>query len=157
MRWVQQTDWISPRPLSPGEKMAEVRANGATYDDATDTLILKVQVKNLFTSDITVKQFIMGMATFVNGGEQEQAKAGPRDFVGQLVVEPNSPVAAGETKDLTLTISSRIFSDERLVPIRAPQQFIAGVVRFENAEGSQELVTIRTGVVPTQFRARYLP
>jgi hypothetical protein len=44
-----------------------------------------------------------------------------------------------------------------LVPIRAPQQFIAGIVRLEGAEGNQELVTIRTGVVPTQFRARYLP
>lgn len=157
VRWVQQTDWISPRPLSSGEKIAEVHASGATYDDATDTLIIKAQVKNLLTRDITVKQFIVGMATFVNGGEQEQAKAGPRDFVGQLAVEPTGPIAAGETKDLTLTISSRIFSDERLVPIRAPQQFIAGIVRLEDAQGNQELVTIRTGVVPTQFRARYLP
>jgi methane/ammonia monooxygenase subunit B len=157
VRWVQQTDWISPRPLSSGEKMAEVHASGATYDDATDTLIIKAQVRNLLTRDITVEQFIIGMATFVNGGEQERAKAGPRDFVGQLAVEPNGPIAAGETKDLTLTISSRIFSDERLVPIRAPQQFIAGVVRLEGAQGNQELVTIRTGVVPTQFRARYLP
>lgn len=157
VRWVQQTDWISPRPLSSGEKIAEVHAGGATYDDATDTLIIKAQVKNLLTRDITVKQFIVGMATFVNGGEQEQAKAGPREFVGQLAVEPMGPIAAGETKDLTLTISSRIFSDERLVPIRSPQQFIAGVVRLEDAQGNQELVTIRTGVVPTQFRARYLP
>ena len=157
VRWVQQTDWISPPPLSSGEKIAEVHASGATYDDATDTLIIKAQVKNLLTRDITVKQFIVGMATFVNGGEQEQAKAGPRDFVGQLAVEPKGPIVAGETKDLTLTISSRIFSDERLVPIRAPQQFIGGVVRLEDTQGNQQLVTIRAGVVPTQFRARYLP
>ena len=104
-----------------------------------------------------MKRFIIGMATFVNGGEQEQAKAGPRDFVGPLEVEPKGPIAPGETKDLTLTISSKIFSDERLIPIRDPQQFIAGVVRFENAQGGQQLVTVRSGVVPTQFRARYLP
>ncbi len=134
-----------------------MHASGATFDDATDTLIVKAQVKNLSKSDITVKQFIVGMATFVNGGDQEQSKAGPRDFVGQLGVEPNGPIAPGETKDLTLTISSRIFSDERLVPIRAPQQFLAGVVRFVGAEGREELVTMRTSVVPTQFRARYLP
>ena len=157
VRWVQQTDWISPRSSSPGERMAEVHASGATFDDATDTLIVKAQVKNLSKSDITVRQFIVGMATFVNGGDQEQSKAGPRDFVGQLGVEPNGPIAPGETKDLTLTISSRIFSDERLVPIRAPQQFLAGVVRFVGAEGREELVTMRTSVVPTQFRARYLP
>ena len=157
VRWVQQTDWISPRSSSTGERMAEVHASGATFDDATDTLIVKAQVKNLSKSDITVTQLIVGMATFVNGGDQAQSKAGPRDFVGQLGVEPNGPIAPGETKDLTLTISSRIFSDERLVPIRAPQQFLAGVVRFVGAEGREELVTMRTSVVPTQFRARYLP
>jgi ammonia/methane monooxygenase subunit B len=74
-----------------------------------------------------------------------------------VAVDPKTPIAAGETRDLTLTISSRILSDERLVPVRAPQQFIAGVVRFENARGSEDLVTIRTGVLPTQFRPRYLP
>jgi methane/ammonia monooxygenase subunit B len=157
VRWVQQTDWISPPSPSTGERMAEVHASGATFDDATDTLIVKAQVKNLSKSEITVRQFIVGMATFVNGGEQEQSKAGPRDFVGQLAVEPNGPIVPGETKDLTLTISSRIFSDERLVPVRAPQQFLAGVVRFAGAEGREALVTMRTSVVPTQFRARYLP
>ncbi len=157
VRWVQQTDWISPPSLASGEKMAEVNASGATYDDATDTLIIKARVKNLLTSEISVKQFILGMATFVNGGEQDQAKAGPRDFVGQVAVDPKTPIAAGETRDLTLTISSKILSDERLVPVRAPQQFVAGLVRFENARGGDDLVTIRTSVVPTQFRPRYLP
>jgi len=157
VRWVQQTDWISPPPISSGEKMAEVRPNGATYDDATDTLVMKLQVKNTLGSDITIKQFIIGMTTFVNGGEQEQAKAGPHDFVGQLTVTPNGPIASGETKELVLKISSKILSDERLIPTRAPQQFIAGIVRFENAQGGQELVTVRSGIVPTQFRAQYLP
>lgn len=157
VRWVQQTDWISPPPISAGEKMAEVNANGATYDDATDTLIMKLQVKNVLGSAISVKQFITGMATFVNGGEQEQAKAGPKDFVGALTVEPNSPIAPGETKELTLKIVSPIFSIERLIPTHAPQQFLAGVVRFQNAQGGQQFVTVRTGIVPTQFRSQYLP
>jgi hypothetical protein len=157
VRWPQQTDWFAPRVISSGEKMAEVQSNGATYDDATDTLVMTVQVKNLLGSAITVKQFIMAMATFVNGGEAEQAKAGPRDFVGLLEVEPNGPIAAGETKDLTLKITSKIFSDERLIPLRDPQQFIAGLLRFENAQGGQQMVTLRTSVVPTQFRSQYLP
>ena len=157
VRWPQQTDWFAPRFISSGEQMAEVHSNGATYDDATDTLLMHVQVKNLLGSALTVKQFIMAMATFVNGGEQEQAKAGPRDFVGPLEVEPNSPIAAGETKDLTLKITSKLFSDERLIPLHDPQQFIAGLLRFENAQGGQQMVTLRTSVIPTQFRSQYLP
>src|SRR5215510_8235296 len=157
VRWPQQTDWFAPRPLSSGEQMAEVHAKGATYDNATDTLVMNVQVKNLLGSAITLKQFIMAMTTFVNGGEQEQAKAGPRDFVGLLEVEPKDPIAAGETKDLTLKISSKLFSEERLIPLNDPQQFIAGLLRFENAQGGQQMVTLRTNVVPTQFRSQYLP
>lgn len=157
VRWPQQTDWITPRHISSGEKMAEVHAGGATYDEATDTLVMKVQVKNVVDSAIDVNRFIIGMATFVKGGEQEQAKAGPRDFVGLLEVEPKGPIAPGETKDLTLTITSKIFSTARLIPLNDPQQFVAGVLRFENAQGAQQLVTVRSGVVPTQFRSQLLP
>ncbi len=156
VRLPQQTDWFAPKFISSGDKMAEVRSIGATYDDATDTLLMNVEVKNIGSSPITVKQYIMAMATFVNGGEQEQAKAGPRDYIGQLEVEPNSPIAPGETKPLTLKISSKIFSDERLIPLRDPQQFVAGLLRFENAQGGQEMVVMRSAVVPTQFRRQYL-
>jgi len=58
----------------------------------------------------------MAMATFVNGNAEDQAKAGPHDYVGQLDVEPSSAIAPGETKDLTLKITNKIFSEERLIP-----------------------------------------
>lgn len=157
VRWPQQTDWITPRHISSGPSMAEARTNGATYDEATDTLVMKVQVKNVANSPITLNRVIIGMATFVPGGEAEQAKAGPREFVGPLEVEPKDPIAPGETKDLTLTISSMIFSTARLIPLKDPQQFVASVLRFENAQGGQQLVTVRSGIVPTQFRGQFLP
>lgn len=157
VRWPQQTDWITPRHISSGPSMTEVRTNGATYDDATDTLTMKVQVRNTADSPITLNRVIIGMASFVPGGEAEQAKAGPREFVGPLDVEPKGAIAPGETKDLTVTISSTIFSTVRLIPLKDPQQFVAAVLRFENAQGNQQLVTVRSGVVPTQFRGQFLP
>jgi methane/ammonia monooxygenase subunit B len=156
VRLPQQTDWFGPKFISSGEKMAEVEPQGATYDDGTDTLIMKVSVKNSNDSPITVKQYIMAMTTFVNGGADEQAKAGPHDYVGQLEVEPNTPIAPGETKELTLKITNPVLTDERLIPLRDPQQFIAGLLRFENALGKQEMVTVRESVIPTQFRSQYL-
>ena len=157
VRWPQQTDWITPRHISSGPSIAEARTNGATYDDATSTLTMKVQVKNVADSAITLNRVIIGMATFVPGGEAEQAKAGPREFVGHLEVEPADSIAPGETKDLTVTISSMIFSSARLIPLNDPQQFVASVLRFENTQGDQQLVTVRSGVVPTQFRGQFLP
>lgn len=157
VRWPQQTDWITPKPISSGETMAEVHTNGATFDEATDTLTMKVQVKNVADSAIDVNRLIIGMATFVTGGEQEEAKAGPRDYVGALEVEPKESIPPGETKDLTLIASNPIFSAARLIPLNDPQQFVAGVLRFENTQGSQQLVTIRSSVVPTKFRGQFLP
>jgi len=156
VRLPQQTDWFGPKFISSGEKMAEVEPEGSTYDDGTDTLIMKVSVKNTNDSPITVKQYIMAMTTFVNGGAEEQAKAGPHDYVGQLEVEPNVPIAPGETKELTLKITNPVLTDERLIPLRDPQQFIAGLLRFENGLGKQEMVTVRESVIPTQFRSQYL-
>ncbi|MDO8433303.1 MAG: methane monooxygenase/ammonia monooxygenase subunit B [Candidatus Binatus sp.] len=157
VRLPQQTDWFAPKFVSSGEKMAEVAPQGATYDDGTDTLNMRVNVKNIGPSPITVKQYIMAMATFVNGTPDEQAKAGPHDYVGQLEVEPSRPIAPGEEKELTLRISNPVLSDERLIPLHDPQQFIAGLIRFENGLGKQEMVVVRSSVVPTQFKSQYLP
>ncbi len=157
VRWPQQTDWITPRPISSGPHLAEVSTNGATYDEATDTFTMKVQVKNVGDSALTLNRVVIGMATFVPGGEAEQAKAGPKEFVGSLAVEPKDAIEPGATKDLTLTISSMIFSTARLIPLKDPQQFAASLLRFENAQGAQQLVTVRSSVVPTQFRGQFLP
>jgi len=157
VRWPQQTDWIKPSHISSGPMMAEVRTDGATYDDATDTLVMKVQVKNVADSAIDVNRMIVGLATFVKGGEAEQAKAGPREFVGSLKVQPSESIGPGETKDLTLTVESKIFSTARLIPIRDPQQFVGAVLQFQNAQAGQQLVTVRSNVVPTQFRGQFLP
>jgi methane/ammonia monooxygenase subunit B len=157
VRWPQQTDWFTPEFISSGPKMAEVRATGATFDEGTETLEMNVRVKNLTDSPIRMKKYTMAMASFVNGGEQEQAAAGPRDFVGTLDVDPNVPIEAGEIQELRLSISSALFGIERLIPLSAPQQYIAGVFQFENPNGEQELVTVRSSVIPTRFTPQYLP
>jgi methane/ammonia monooxygenase subunit B len=157
VRWPQQTDWITPRFITSGDTMAEVHTGGSTYDDTTDTLTMKMQVKNVADSAITLNRVVIGLATFVPGGKEEEAKAGPADFVGPLKVEPADPIGPGETKDVVVTITSPIFSTARLIPLNDPQQFVAALLRFENAQSGQQLVTVRSGVVPTFFRGQFLP
>jgi methane/ammonia monooxygenase subunit B len=157
VRLPQQTAWFVPKPPAPDDKLAEVQPEGASWNDGTDTLIMKVRAKNISPDPITVKEYIMAMTTFVNGGADEQAQAGPHDYVGQLEVDPNTPIAPGETRELTLKISNPVLSDERLIPTRDPQQFIAGLLRFKNASGGEQFVTTRVNVVPTQFKAQYIP
>jgi methane/ammonia monooxygenase subunit B len=157
VRLPQQTDWFHPPDISNDAKLAEVKAEGSSWNDGTDTLVMKVRAKNVSSAPITVKEYIMAMTTFVNGSADDIAKAGPKDFVGKLEVEPNEPIAPGETKELTLKISNAVLSDERLIPTRDPQQFIAGLIRFAGAGDAEQFVVARSSVLPTQFRAQYLP
>lgn len=157
VRLPQQTVWLTPKPLSSGDPLAEAKALNSTYDEGSRTLVMKVQVKNISSSPITLKSYVTGMATFVNGGQQDILNAGPRDFVGYLDVQPNSPVNVGETKELTLKITSDIFDTERIIPVRDPQQSTAGLLRFEKDGGGQQMFLLQSTVVPTGYQAQYLP
>jgi methane/ammonia monooxygenase subunit B len=157
VRLPQQTDRFEPAFVSSGPDLAQVHATGASFDEKTDTLKINVDVKNIGTSPLTVKQYIMAMTTFVNGGAEDLAEAGPSHYVGQLNVDPPNPVAPGETAKLTLSMSSGVFEEERLIPLHDPQQLIAGLLRFENTDGKQEMVTTKSVLIPTEFRPQYLP
>lgn len=158
IRLPQQTVWLTPKALPSGSQLAEAQSLSASYDDATRTLEMKVSVKNISQAPITLRSYITGMAAFVNGGEAEMAKAGPKDFVGHLSVEPNAAIAPGETKELTLKISSDIFNTERIIPVRDPEQFTAGLLRFDQTgTGAEEMVLLSSNVVPTGYTAKYMP
>jgi hypothetical protein len=50
-----------------------------------------------------------------------------------------------------------IFDQERLIPLHDPQQLIAGLVRVTDAQGREDDVTIKSVLIPTEFRGQYLP
>ena len=161
VRLPQQTDRFAPEVETQKYHLAQVTPagspNNATYDEKTDTLTINLDVKNLGGSPITPKQYSMAMASFVNGSEQERADAGPRDFVGQLQVEPPGPIAAGQTRRITLKMASPVFDEERLIPLHDPQQLIAGLLAFQDGAGREEMVTVKSVLVPTEFKPQYLP
>jgi methane/ammonia monooxygenase subunit B len=157
VRLPQQTVRFAPDPISPGAGLVAVHPKGSTFDEKTDTLVINFQVKNNSPSPISLKEYIMAMTTFVNGGKEEIAAAGPGEFMGHLTVEPDGSIAPGETKNLTLKMSNEIFLEERLIPLHDPQQAIAGLLRFKDEQGKEELVTLKSVLVPTEFKGQYLP
>lgn len=157
VRLPQQTVRFAPETISPGDGLISVHPEGATFDEKTDTLLINFEAKNNGPSPVTLKQYIMAMTTFVNGGKDEMAAAGPSDYVGQLAVDPDSPIAPGDTRKITLKMSNEVFLEERLIPLHDPQQLIAGLLRFQNASGKEDLVTLKSVLVPTEFRPQYLP
>jgi methane/ammonia monooxygenase subunit B len=157
VRLPQQTVRFAPDNVTSRDHVAQVLNADSTYDDRTDTLAMNVEVKNVGSAPISAKQYIMAMATFVNGGTDEKQKAGPQHYVGQLHVEPNDTIAPGRTAKLRLTMSSDLFDEERLIPLHDPQERIAGLLRFSDTQGRDDLVTVSSVLVPTEFQAQYLP
>jgi methane/ammonia monooxygenase subunit B len=157
VRLPQQTVRFSPEPISPGAGLVAVRPKGSTFDEKTDALVINFEVKNNSPSPISLKQYIMAMTVFVNGSKDEIAAAGPGEFTGQLTVEPDGAIAPGETRNVTLKMASEVFMEERLVPLHDPQQAIAGLLRFKDEQGKEELVTLKSVLVPTEFKPQYLP
>ena len=114
VRLPQQTVWLTPPELEPDPMLAEARGSArASFDENTDTLIMPLEVTNVAPAPITVTQWITGMTTFLNGTEAQAAALGSPDFIGVVNVEPNTPIAPGETRELTLRITSSIFNTER--------------------------------------------
>jgi methane/ammonia monooxygenase subunit B len=157
VRLPQQTDRFAPDPISSGPMLASIKGLGATFDQPTDTLVINAEITNLGGSPLTVKRYIMAMTTWVNGPQEELASAGPSDYVGPLEVEPNTPIAPGETQKVTLKMKSGVFEEERLIPLHDPQQLIAGVIRVDDAANREQFVTLKSVLVPTEFRPQYLP
>lgn len=150
VRIPQQTDWFAPRPLPAQPRLAEAVGGDATYAEPNPTqngtLVMNVQVKNVAASPLKVTQFVMAMATFVNS-DVAGSVTGPKDFVQKaLKVDPDTPIAPGESRMLKLTIASTLFHQERLIPINDPQKQIAGLLTVENAQGQRENVTVESRV-----------
>jgi methane/ammonia monooxygenase subunit B len=157
VRLPQQTDRFAPDPISSGPMLATIKGVGATFDEPTDTLTINTEVTNLGNAPLTIKRYIMAMTTFVNGPQEELVSAGPSHYVGQLEVDPDAPIAPGATRKVTLKMKSGVFEEERLIPLHDPQQLIAGLIRVDDPAGREQFVTVKSVLVPTEFRPQYLP
>ena len=158
VRLPQQTDRFAPESAAgPDYHLADVKSKGATYDEKTDTLIINLDVKNLTDSPITLKQYSMAMTSWVNGSQEELVSAGPSDYVGQLKVDPAEPIPAGETRTVSLRMTGEVFDEERLIPLHDPQQLIAGLLRVRDGQDRDQMLTVKSVLVPTEFQPQYLP
>ncbi len=155
LRLKQQTDRFSP-PQPEMMELARAKSLGSTYDPSTHTLTLNLEVKNLGASPITIKQFAMGMMSFVSGGKEALEKAGPAEYVAPLNLEGNASIAPGQTEKVTLRMSSDMMEVERLIPLNDPQEIIAGLLFVRDAQGHESSTTVRSELVPTSFTEHYL-
>ena len=58
IRLPQQTVWLTPKPLSSGDSLAEGKVVSASYDEPTRTLDMTVSVKNISSAPIELRSYI---------------------------------------------------------------------------------------------------
>jgi methane/ammonia monooxygenase subunit B len=156
VRIKQQTDRFTP-PQPEVTEMGQVKALGSIYDPSTHTLTLNLEVKNTTSTPITIKQFTMGLMSFVNGDKEALEKAGPSDFVAPMqVAQGNATIAPGQTEKVTLKMSSEMMEEERLIPLNDPQEIIAGLLFVQDPSGNTSSMTVRSTLTPTEFSIKYL-
>ena len=84
-------------------------------------------------------------------GHIAEAGAKTPDIPQFFMMPATAAIGPGETRQIRLRMSSKIFSGERIVPVNAPQQFVAGLLRFDKADGGQQMVLLRSNIIPARY------
>lgn len=134
----QQVLRFTPPRLMEPEQFVRAGAARATYDPRSDTVVLNTEVINTGNQPMKLVAFTTSNLSF------SQANG--------LVVEP-AAIPPKQAVTLKMSIQSKVWSDERLIPLDKPQMGIAGLLVFES-DGKQDAVTTEAPVTPLAFTAR---
>jgi methane/ammonia monooxygenase subunit B len=138
----QQVFRFTPPDLPVAPQLATAITKDATFDPATSTLVMNVDVTNTSKSPVTLKGFTTSSLTFV-----DQASAGTgSEHV--MVIAPQGTINPGETKTLNLTLRDPVWRDARMIEVNRPRIEVAGQLLFQDASGTQSQTTIATSVNP---------
>jgi methane/ammonia monooxygenase subunit B len=138
--------WLEVPKFTEPASFATATATGSTFDPATDTLTVKVNVTNNSNQPATITSFNTNNLTF----QTDKAAITNLTYgVGQLTAEP-ATIAAGATQEVTLTMTDEIWSRQRLIPVGESRLQVTGVL-FLNAGGERNWVTIASPVIPTTY------
>src|ERR1700730_7342089 len=141
----QQVFRFTPPDLPAAPQLATVLTKDATFDPATSTLVMNVDVTNTGKSPITLKGFTTSSLTFV---DQASAGTGAEHI---MVISPQGAINPGETKTLNLTLRDPVWRDARMIEVNRPRIEVAGQLQFQDASGTQSQTTIASSVNPKLY------
>jgi methane/ammonia monooxygenase subunit B len=129
-----------PTPaIADNTGLAEAGVANASYDSASETLTMDVDVTNNGTTPMELQQFTTSTLKFAAGGA-----AGP----GAMTVTPATSVAPGATSKLTLVMKDPAWEDEHLVPVGESSLLITGILVFQTADGKKTLTEVEANLTP---------
>lgn len=147
------------KPLGPaGEGTVEIGLESAGYRVPGRTVELKARITNRTPTALRVAEFTTANVRFLNAAVARPKPGDPEDLIAAsgLRVEPDEPIAPGETRTVELSATDPVWETERLaLLIHDPDSRFGGLVFFAGADGSRHLATIGGPILPSfQMAAR---
>jgi len=137
---LQVIQFAPPQPAIAEEPVfAKAGLGQASYDKATKTMTMDIDITNTGTTPMELKQFNSAYLKFVAGGT-----AGP----GAVTASPQATVEPGATTKLTLAMQDPVWESELLVPIGESQLLVTGIMVFETSDGKRNLTEVEANLKP---------
>ncbi len=139
-----QVDRFAIQGAAQPPAFATASMSKVTYDTATQTLTMSVQVANQGGTPAQVKDLHMANLRFANPAVSQGGD-------GQVTVEPAGQIAPRQTQTLTMTIRGGLLEQQRLIPVGAGQSntYMTMVLDLQNGNGVDDFLTVSQFLTPT--------
>lgn len=137
----QQVLHFAPDEAVVDAKFVTADAADGAFNPTTNTVTAKVTVTNTGSSPATVESFMTSTLTFPVAEEAGEDRS--------VQISPATPIAPGETRELTMSITDEVWAKERLMPVGESRMQLTGVLRLQDEAGHENFVTIQSFVTPS--------
>lgn len=108
-------------------------ASGSTFDSASETLTVTLELTNNGTADMEIAEYTASTLSFVNTALRD-----PLFGQAEMNVE-SGPIAPGETREVTLVMSDERWTGDQLIPAATSQLATSGLVVLDSGGETQFL------------------
>jgi methane/ammonia monooxygenase subunit B len=147
-----QSTWLRIPPLPKQPDTITMTADRVIYYIPGRTVEFWVKVTNNGPKPVRIGEFTTAAVRFLNSSVRQPEVGFPVDLIAPagLVVEPNEPIAPGETKALHILASSEVWETDRLaLLVQDPTSRIGGLFMFFDQDNNRSLVEFDSAIVPT--------
>ena len=148
------TGKVDPLPARPSS--ADVKVLDATYDVPGRAMRIKAKITNTGSEPLQILEFTTANLRFINrqapGADKAVLAGSPTDTIarGGLVLSDASPIAPGETREITLEASDVLWELERLVSFLTDvDSKFGGLLFLVSPSGERQHTEIGGPILPT--------
>jgi methane/ammonia monooxygenase subunit B len=137
----QVVQFAPPEPaIASAPVFAKASGATATYDKASQTLTMMVNVENTGQKAMELKEFTTTSLRFV--------PSAPAATDIPMTVTPSTTVEPGASTQMTLALKTPAWETEHLLPIGESQLVVTGILVFDDEDATRNLTEVQANLRP---------